>query len=252
MPRKKRKGGFRKRTIAIVLGAGVLSGGLAFALTAERSPISLEKFHEKLRSERFRLSRVEFIGLNAVLAEDLLARAEIPKNVPLIDLDLAYICERVKSHPRISDCTATRLFPDRLVLGVEERIPLASVVNKKTGFDVNANLFVLTPEEIERLPQVNGDPQHALPLLALASEFQIEIQSIDARKPDDLRFQPRDRTLEIRVGADPRASLLDWLRLRESGLLQGYAAQEVDLRFPGSTVLRRFQDLTEGEKDGST
>ena len=224
----------------------ILGGGLALAANGGESSRWVAA---QLRTPRFALRAVEFLGLETVAVRDLFERSGINGSLPLLDLDLDAIEERVCTHPRLASCVAARIPPNRLVIEVEERVPVARLSDGR-GVDLEGARFPLAEGEGVELTVLEGRVDWALPLLAAAHAAGVELAEVEARAAADIRFQPKGRAVRVLVGSEPAASLRDWLSLRDTSLLRGYAAREVDLRFRGSAVLRDFRKSQGGEEDG--
>ena len=250
MSHKRKRSRPPRMLIGTVLALALCTGA-ALAVSASRSPVSLPDLTERLRGPRFQLHVVEFLGLQVLHSDELLRWSGIADGVPLIDLDLAAITKRISEHPRVASCVAARIPPDRLLLGLEERVPAARVRKTGEGLDLSGARFPLVPGEADPLAELEGRPEWALPLLRAAQELDVEISRVLARAANDVRFQPKGHELLVRIG-DPKHSLEDWLRLRESGLLTRHPARAVDLRFRGRAVLRRLENQKQGGENGAT
>ncbi len=220
--------------LLVVAGVGgglVASRGLAFPRVAVPS---LDAW---LRSERFSVHHVDWVGLRALRGEDLVGALGLRPGVPLVDVDADALAARLAPHPRIARARALRIPPDRLLIAVEERLPLGVLEGTGEGFDAEGKRFALAPGEAEGLPRVSGDPAAAADLLRAARERGLELGPVRAER-GDVRFRPAGRDLEVRIGADADAGLDAWLRVAASGLERRHGAALVDLRFRNSAVLR--------------
>jgi hypothetical protein len=118
------------------------------------------------------------------------------------------------------------------------------------GIDAEGARFALAEAEREGLPRLSGDTLRALEALAAARARGIALARIDAQ-PEGVEVEPAGESVTLRLD-QPERDLGSWLALRASGLLAKHRAQEIDLRFEGSAVLRRIQTETEGgNTDGS-
>ncbi len=218
--------------------ATTIGAGLTYAASAAN--VELPELRERLRT--FELRRVEFVGLERLNAKALWSRAKLVGGTALIDVDGKQIAARIAEHPRVESCTVLRLLPDRLLIGVRERVPAAVDAKTGDGIDARGASFPLVAGEADSLPRVDGSVHTALPLLRAARELGVRIRSVRAHNPRDLRFRSREDGVDVRIGRNPRDSLASWIRLRESGLIDVYGAREVDLRFAGSAVLRDLRE----------
>jgi len=239
-PARHRRTGFRRPLALVVAGAvaGIALAGLARLGVAGAEFPSLPSVGSAL-DEHLRLRTVEVIGLRALEARALIADLGLAEGTPLRGIDVEQLAARVAAHPRVLACRALRIPPDRLLLDVQERQPVARLASGE-GIDFEGSRFELGTEEAAGLTQLEGEPESALPLLRAAATLGLQIERAVAKAPDDVRFRPAERDVWVRVGADPGPALRDWLRLADAGLLSPGDAREIDLRFSGSAVLRGF------------
>ena len=247
-PRRSRWRGRLRITLACAILAVGVGAGTALASRNGALP-SLPWVADALRGPRFQLRSVELIGLRRVSAPELLARVPIRAGIPLIDVDVAAIAASVEEHPRVAHCRALRIPPNRLLIQIEEREPVA-LLGEDEAIDLEGKRFRLAEGDAERLPRLRGAVETALPLLRAARERGLKLRRLEAKGAGDVRFLPAESDVWVRVGAEPGPSLDDWLRLSRTGLVRRYGAREVDLRFRDSAVLRAFSNR--GGKDGQT
>jgi cell division septal protein FtsQ len=230
-------------TILFACVAGFAAGGIAVELgPGELRP---ERVGDALRGPRFQLRTVEFTGLTRLEPASMV---RIPRGQALIDLDPEAICQRLAAHPRISECRALRLPPDRLWIDVVERVPVARLGQSERGVDAEGVRLPLLADETARLPRLEGKPEWALPLLALAESRGLAVTSVDAQAPSDLRVRVRDVTPVLRMGRDLERALASFDAVRTSD--QARSAGEIDLRFEGGAVLRKLDKG--GDENGAS
>ena len=225
---------------------------LAFAgLWLQRhGALPTRSFEASLRSERFRLRHVDFTGLTALTPAELWRLAKVGDGTALLDLDPDAIEQRIAAHPRVERVRAARLPPDRLVIGVSERVPLAQDAASGMGIDADGARFPLEAGESDRLPVLTGKAERALPVLEAARALGVNVASVETLRDDAVRVRTLGRTALLVVGRDPKASLADWRQLADSGLVEQTGAREVDLRFRGNPVLRDFPKKTATAQGG--
>ncbi len=226
-------------TILFACVAGFAAGGLAVEM--EPGELRPSRVGDALRGPRFQVRTVEFTGLARLEPGDVAARVGVRAGQALIDLDPEAICERLGAHPRIAQCAALRLPPDRLWIDVEERVPVARLGSSNQGVDANGVRLPLVADEATRLVRIDGSPEWALPLLAVASARGLAIESIDARGPSDLIVRVRDVPTKLRVGRDLERALRNWNEISERAIGYARSAGEIDLRFEGGAVLREIK-----------
>ncbi len=250
--RERSPGKSHKRWPWMLAGAAVASTlvGTGLTYSASAGHVELPSLSEKLHAPALRLQHVDFVGLEKLSADALWSLANVSPGTALIDVDGDAVAARVAAHPRIEWCRALRVPPNRLLIGVRERHPVAVEADSGSGVDERGTRFPLLAGEAERLPRIDGDLDAALPLLRAARERGVGIRSIRSRA-GDLRFRPHSREVDVRVGGSPGSALADWVRLDASGLIDEYGPREIDLRFSGSAVLRDLRTNRGGE-DGTS
>ena len=237
---RRRRAGLRRPLALVAAGAvtGIALTGLA-RLGLPRVELAALPSVGATLDQHLRLRTIEVIGLRTLEARALIADLGLADGTPLRGIDVEQVAARVAAHPRVLGCRALRIPPDRLLLDVLEREPLARLASGE-GIDSEGQHFELGGNEAAELPRVEGQPESALPLLRAAAALGLEIESAVARAPDDVRFRPANRDVWVRIGSNPEPALRDWLQLADAGLLLPDNAREVDLRFSGSAVLRDF------------
>ncbi len=94
------------RRIAAILAVTVLAGGVGWLCFG---------------SEHLRYRTLRFVGNTEATEAQLRHLADLPPGEPLLALDLARALEGVRRHPWVAGATARRVFPDTVVISVEER-----------------------------------------------------------------------------------------------------------------------------------
>jgi cell division septal protein FtsQ len=199
------------------------------------------------RGELFRLHHVDFVGVRALDRDALWRLTGIPANTALVDIDAERAALAVGKHPRVSRARCLRIPPDRLVISIAERTPVAIEVASGLALDANGNRFPPLPGEAERLPQLTGEPRFALPVLAAARELGMNLASVDATRASEIHVRTLGRNVRLVVGRDARASFVDWRALSDADVVESYSAQEVDLRFKSNPVLRDLRQPAGGD-----
>jgi hypothetical protein len=171
----------------------------------------------------------------------MLARIAPDRTVALIDVDTDALCETLSGHRRVARCAAVRLPPDRVVVDLAERQPVA-IAAPGQGVDAEGARFPIGPEEAADLPRISGDARPALALVLAARQASVPLLRVAGGPRDEVVFEPAESGIRVRAAGDPQAALAHWRRLEESGLARDHGAREVDLRFRGRAVLRDFGD----------
>lgn len=241
---RRREGRTLPRPLVFVLGlvAFVFAG-----LWAEHHGyLDVRAVREGLRGERFWLRHVDFVGIDALEPDELWRALEIAPGTALLDVDPEVVVQILARHPRIARVRAARLPPDRLLIAVRERVPVALEMSTGLGIAENGAVFPLKPGEAARLPQVSGQAERALPIIRAARELGLRLATVHAPRAKDIRVRALGRPTVLVVGRDEGASLHDWKLLADSGLVESTGARVVDLRFRGSPVLRDIPRATGG------
>jgi len=192
-----------------------------------------------LREQRFAWRHVEFVGLEQISPETMLARIAPDRTVALIDVDTDALCEALSGHRRIAHCAALRLPPDRVVVDLTERQPVAIAASGE-GVDAEGVRFPIGSEETADLPRISGAARPALGLVLAARQARVPLLRVAGGPRDEVVFVPAASGIRVRASGDPLAALAHWRRLEETGLARDHGAREVDLRFRGRAVLRDF------------
>lgn len=207
----------------------------------------LRAFSDFARSETFRLRHVDFVGVRALDRDALWQLTGVPANTALVDLDPDATAAALGKNPRVSRARCVRIPPDRLVVSITERAPVAVEVASGLGLDASGARFPLLPGEAERLPELSGEPRFALPVLAAARDSGVNLASIDATAAGEIHVRTLGRNVRLVVGRDPRASFADWRALSDADVVESTGAQEVDLRFKSNPVLREVRRPAGGD-----
>ena len=138
----KRAGVFAKALTIIAIAGGCYCGWLGYKWFAE--------------SEVFQISAVDVQGVRRLGEQDLkiFADAFTGQNIFLVDLDL--VAKRAADHPWIKDVRIYRRLPNRVIVRIAERVPIA-LLNAGTGlYLVDEDCMVL--ERLSRPPESSDLP----------------------------------------------------------------------------------------------
>jgi cell division septal protein FtsQ len=229
--------------LALALLALVFAG----AWVRQHGYLDLEWLRAGLRGPTFSLHHVDFLGARTLDRAELCRLAGVLGSTPLVDLDPQRAADALAAHPRIARARAMRLPPDRLVISLVERVPVALEAVSGLAIDGSGERFPPLSDEVARLPLLSGDSRAALPVIAAARESGLNLASVDARGRGEVRVRTLGRAVRLVVGRDAKASFADWRQLADSDLVESQGAQEVDLRFRSNPVLRDFKRTTGGE-----
>jgi cell division protein FtsQ len=195
---------------------------------------------------------VQVDGLGALTAEEVREVAQVPDGVPLLRVDVGGIEDRVAKLPRIRSVQAARGWPDRIVITVAERIPVAVVgpAGRRSLVDADGVLFDRVtgdpPRGVVRLDV--DEPGSADPatqagiaaIRALPGRLRDDVEQVAVRDPEAIELTMRDGTV-VRWGSAEDsgtksrvvAALLD--RIGDGAL---EPTELIDVSAPDAVVLR--------------
>lgn len=119
------KGGRVRQRPAAARGfrvAAALVTGLALAAGAALGPRAIGELERLARSRPFQVRRVAVVGAERLSPDAIVAAAGILAGTPLVDVDPRALAARVAALPGVRSARALRLPPDRIVVGVTERV----------------------------------------------------------------------------------------------------------------------------------
>jgi cell division protein FtsQ len=135
-------------------------------------------------------------GTETVPAATVLRAAEVPVGQPLARVDLDAVADRVRTVPAVGDVQVTRDWPDRLVIHVTERMPVAVVTdgNRFELVDADGVAYRSLPTRPPGLPEalVVGPRREATiravvtASAALPAALRADVGSISAASPDSI------------------------------------------------------------------
>jgi cell division protein FtsQ len=200
----------------------------------------------RLASLGLRLDSVHLQGATALAQGDILRAAAAPLGAPILTLDLAAIRRRVETVGWVEHARVIRLFPDTLVIAIDQR-PLIAVWQHAGRTSVIASngavVSQVDPGRFAALPLIVGDGANLaaasiLPLVggrpSLAGHVRALVR-VDQRRWD-LRLDDGGLIMLPATGEDAALDRFDWLARRSRVLDLGLA--RIDLRDPDMIVVR--------------
>jgi len=124
--RRDARDGRNARRLGVVIGTIVLAAGTGYAVS--RAAVWGR------RSEEFLVSRVDVRGNVVLTPEEVLKAADLEMGAKLLCVRIAEIEATLESHPRIERAQVTRALPDRVVIGIGEKLPIALLGTAAGGF----------------------------------------------------------------------------------------------------------------------
>lgn len=213
----------------------------------------------------FEITVVEITRTERISREDVLVMLDLEPGRGLLLFDRARAARTLETHPWVRRAVVRRVFPETLVVELEEREPVAVL---KAGPD--GHTFLLdrdgaiiaagTPPDDERLPMLTGVEYadallktgeteariHAgLALVAVLDRSGVGRTEVDVRRPRDLvvyasglRFRFGDGDFGDKVERYQQVSDRVRDRVRSQGRAVPARLVEVDLRFQDKVIVR--------------
>ncbi|RBY85584.1 cell division protein FtsQ/DivIB [Blastococcus sp. TF02A-30] len=195
---------------------------------------------------------IQVDGAELLPAELVRETSGIDQGTPLLRVDVDAATARLAELPQVRSVTVTRGWPDRVVITLVERTPLAAVEQDggRVLVDGSGVLFdtitgqppagVVPLEVAEPGPGDEATEAALAAIAALPGDLREQMAGATATGPEDVAFLLLDGTV-VRWGSadesDRKAQALAGLVARiESGDLE--PAGEIDVSAPGAVVLR--------------
>lgn len=243
---KKRKGGFFTGFFRMTFNLACLS---AIAGACYGVYVLAQK------TKDFQIKTIELAGLERVSEEDIVAASGLTAESNLLFLRSAALARRVESIPGVRTCAVSKIFPDTLVIEVEERKPIASLVLRNDMYEIDADGFVMSEipkgaapvwpliTDVPRLSYIEpGETIVEAELheaLAVWQAFRVSdmaadvtVAELSARHINDIRMYCDELDYELRWGRGDyvrQARRLDVLWKRQDKVLP--CDQYIELRF---------------------
>jgi len=230
----------------LVALVGLTQGGHLAAWEAEHGA----PHHALARMAGLRLDHVKISGLDQLGEAEVLAAAGITPKVSLAFLDAAEVRARLERIPLVKTASVRKLYPNEVVIGLNERTPHAIWQQNGELFIVAADgtaLDRLQDGRLANLPFVVGEQANArtkeyLALLEAAGSLKSRIRA-------GTLVSGRRWTLKMDSGLDVRLpelgaaeALVRLAKLqREQGILDKDVIA-VDLRMPDRVVVRLTEE----------
>jgi len=221
-----------------------LSSGVCYALI------------EHLREAPYlRIQRIRVAGTQTLDEPLIVTASGLTTSHNILFLDTALVAGRVEQLPYVKRCVVNRVFPDLVVIQVEERHPVATLVAYNKCFAIDKEGVVL--EELSLTAPLHGPLiteipgldmvevgqkievrplQHALAVMEAFSKTalgkEVTVSEISARHENDIRMYCEELPFEVRWGRGhfaTQARRLDLLWERMGGRLD--LSEYCDLRF---------------------
>src|ERR1700730_13991207 len=237
---------FSRALLAAAGTYGAVKGGhYAAFVAAEGEPADI--FAKALG---FSIKAVTIAGERELKEQDILAIAWIGPRNSLLFLDVAKIRERLKQLPLVKEAAVTKLYPDRILIEIEERQPFALWQSDGQVRIVAADgvpIGTMRDQRFTRLPLVVGAGANEklteyLALLETAGDLRERIVA-------GMLVAGRRWTLKTATGVDvllpeidPEAALARLVDLQRTSRVLDKDILSLDFRQPGRVVARLAQE----------
>jgi cell division protein FtsQ len=238
----------------MVLSAAVVGGG-AWGLHA----VYFRVWPAVVQHPYFNLEAVRVrCDTDAVGPEKIAARAGLYAGTSLWQLDTAAAEAALERPTWVRDAHVERHFPNRVIVDVEEREPVAATPTDDGTFLIDETGVIFSPEgrrEYPDVPYLTGwqaaseEPERAMRLRTLlriaraAEDEGIEVSQVDVDQDDVYWLFPQRRRVSVRLGEGTDAERkLPRLRAALAALPEaGVAVTEIDASFRDRVVLRTWK-----------
>ncbi len=120
--------------------------------------LSLKGYEKMVKSPKLMLKTVHIVGNKELSEKEVLTTGMIKKGTPILELDPAAIAAKLAAHPWIRDVNVQRQLPDRMLIEISERTPMAVIALEKLYFvDDEGFPFVAAPlSAANNFPLITG------------------------------------------------------------------------------------------------
>jgi cell division protein FtsQ len=153
-------------------------------------------------SDELAVKDVEVQGTRTLAAAEVREVAAVPSGQPLARVDLEAIRARVEALAVVRDADVTRSWPDRVIIDVDERVPIAVVEigGRTRGMDAEGVVFRDYPKPPPGMPQVRTPSgtrsdalrEAALVVQALPAEISRRVDHVEVATIDQISLVLRD------------------------------------------------------------
>jgi cell division protein FtsQ len=249
-----------------LIAAGLVSA-LALLAGVSVGPRAGAELLRIARGQPFQVRTVSVVGARRLAADRVARAAAVPGGLPLLDVDVEAVAARVAALPEVAAARALRLPPDRLVVGVTERVARGVAAAGPGGSphlvcDEGVAFAPAAGREALGLPRLGSaggarlgeaDPGLAraahVAAQAAAAGFAVARVEVDAHEAS---LHLAGLPARVRLGPAPHAAALArlvQLVARRPDLVG--AATLIDVRFADRAVLRS-DDAPEGAQQEAT
>lgn len=204
-----------------------------------------------MTSQRFQLRRVEVAGGSRVPAAWVVAAVGSLRGRPLLLVSLDEVERQIGRHPWVAGAAIRKDLPDRLLVEIHERVPVAVAEHGETAYWVDRSGRTIeecppaAAPDLLRLTGAAGDPAALAAALDVAERLRQSsapwaeaLTEAEILGPDDFRFHSTALPFPVLLSGARLADALEPFQLYLPQLLErrdGIAA--VDLRFARQIVI---------------
>jgi cell division protein FtsQ len=241
------------KVIALLVGVALVGIVAIVALADHRAERALASVKSAivLRSATLglRLDHVSLQGASSKSSADILRAAALPEHAPLLALDLNAARRRIEQVGWVKSATVMRLYPDSVVVAVQERHLVAVWQHDGRAGVVDADGAVaagVDPVAFASLPLVVGDGAnlaaaaiipHVVTRPRLADRLEALVRVDDRRW--DLRL--KDGAIIQLPATDEEAALIRLDQLDQASRILDLGVSRIDLRDPEMVLVRPRQ-----------
>lgn len=194
-------------------------------------------------SETLAVTGVEVRGTRSLTEEEVRAAAAVPLGDPLVGVDLDRVESRVRALASVRTADVSRQWPDRVLVEVSERVPIAVVElgGELRAMDADGVVFHQYRRAPADLPRVEATTsidaealrESARVISSLPDDLTARVHHVEVESVDQISLVLRDRRVVRWGSADDSAQKSEVLTA-----LLSRRAQEYDVSVPGRPTTR--------------
>jgi cell division protein FtsQ len=250
------------RVVFIVSGLAVL-GVVTLALATDHRGerivgAAVDTIYQGAADAGLRLQAVRLAGASAQATPDILRAAALTKGAPLLGVDLEAVRQRVEHVGWVKSARVERLFPDSVIIAIDER-KLLAVWEHDNHVGVIDAAGTVAPEadpgRFASLPLVVGVGANlaAAAILPVVAAHPRLAERLDALvRVDDRRWDLRLKggTIVQLPAANEEAAMIRLDQLDQQSRLLDLNFERIDLRDPEMVAVRPRENPAAGSKPG--
>ena len=244
---------FRSVLLLSVIGAGLVSGGMALVEYAQHHPYFAAK--DIVMSTDGQLTQ-----------EEVWTWVELSPGINILDFDVWETEQRLAQHPWIRTADVSREFPQRIHIVIREHHPVALIRREETTYlDATGEIFVDPSSDVRDLPYLSGLERIPLTIqtaqtvlaetivcLSLSREWGVELSEIHWDNQQGYTVFLSDRQVVIRLGHEIRSNVFVLVRRVLETWPPDRRAAVFDTRFADQIVVYPFSVELNGRRAEST